>query len=166
MSIVTFKNNRITIYGDFITLGSKAPDFRLANASLDDVQLSDYEGKRKILNIVPSLDTATCQVSTREFNKRASAYANTVILVISADLPFAQNRFCKAENLDNVIPLSMMRNRDFARDYRVLITDGPLKGITTRAVIVLDEHNKVIHAQLVADISSEPDYDAVLAVLA
>ena len=127
--------------------------------------LKDYAGKRKVLNIVPSLDTPTCQVSTRKFNEKAGSLANTVVLVVSADLPFAMKRFCEAEGLNNVVTLSTMRGRDFHGKYGVDIADGVLKGLTARAVVVLDESNKVIYSQLVPEIKNEPDYDAALAAL-
>lgn len=149
--------------GDVPKPGSDAPDFKLVNATLENMSLSDFAGKKKILNIVPSLDTPTCATSTRKFNERAGGLDNTVVLVISADLPFAQKRFCEAEGIENVIPLSMMRSRKFAKDYGVLIANGVLKGITARAVVVIDENDKVVHSQLVKVLAEEPDYDAALA---
>jgi thiol peroxidase len=146
-------------------VGSKAPPFRLTGGDLADVGLEDFAGKRKILNIVPSLDTAVCAASARYFNQAAAAMDDTVVLVISADLPFAQGRFCSTEGLDDVIPLSMMRNRDFARDFGVLLLDGPLAGICARAVIVLDENDTVRYTQLVGEITTEPDYEAALAAV-
>ncbi len=127
--------------------------------------LKDFAGKRKVLNIVPSLDTPVCATSTRKFNEKAGGMTNTVVLVISADLPFAMRRFCEAEGLDNVVTLSTLRGRDFHTSYGVVITDGPLKGLTARAVVVLDENNKVKYSQLVPEIKEEPDYDAALAAL-
>jgi thiol peroxidase len=129
------------------------------------VHLTDYSGKKKLLNIVPSLDTPTCALSTRKFNESASGRDDVVVLIISADLPFASGRFCTAEGLEDVVPLSMMRTRAFAKDYGVLITDGPLAGITARAIVVLDENNQVVYTQLVPEIADEPDYDAALAAL-
>ena len=134
----------------------------LVDKDLNDVSLSQFAGRRKILNIVPSLDTPVCAESTRKFNELASMIPNTVVLVISADLPFAQSRFCAVENLQNVFTLSTMRGRDFHKDYGVMITDYPLAGLTARAVIVLDENDKVLHAELVQEIGREPDYDAAL----
>ena len=145
--------------------GSEAPDFRLTNGDLRDVSLADFKGKRKVLNIVPSIDTPTCATSTRRFNERASALDNTVVLVISADLPFAQKRFCGAEGLERVIPLSTMRDREFAERYGVLMEDGPMAGLTARAVVVLDADDRVLHTELVPEIAQEPDYDAALAAL-
>lgn len=159
---VTLKGNPIKINGDFPKMGSKAPIFSLVDKDLKDVSLKDFSGKRKVLNIVPSLDTPVCQTSTRKFNEKASNLKNTVVLVISADLPFAMSRFCVAEGLNGVIPLSTMRGREFMRSYGVEIADSPLAGITARAVVVLDENDKVIHSELVPEIKQEPNYDAAL----
>ena len=165
MARVTLKGNPVETYGELPEVGRQAPDFRLVDVDLNDVTLESYAGKRKVLNIVPSLDTPTCAVSTRKFNEKAAAKTDTVVLVISADLPFAQKRFCTTEGIDNVIALSMMRSRNFAKDYGTLITDGPLAGVSTRAVLTLDTNNVVLHAQLVGEIADEPDYDAALAAL-
>jgi len=165
MATVTLKGNPVPISGELPAVGAKAPDFRLADADLKDVSLADFAGKRKIVNIVPSLDTPVCQAQARAFNQRAGSVPGTVVLVVSADLPFAQKRFCAAEGLDHVRTLSMMRSRNFAKDYGVLITGGPLEGISARAVLVLDEHDRVVHSQLVPEIGQEPDYDAALAAL-
>ncbi len=165
MSTVTLAGNPIHLAGQFPKVGDGAPSFTLVGADLADVSLKDYAGKRKVLNIVPSLDTPVCQTSTRKFNERASAQHNTVVLVIAADLPFAMKRFCETEGLKNVVSLSTMRGREFMVNYGVEIIDGPLAGITARAVVVLDEHDKVVHAELVPEIKQEPNYDAALAVL-
>lgn len=165
MAKITLKGNPIGTNGDLPAVGTKAPDFRLVDGDLADVDLAKFAGKRKILNIVPSLDTAVCATSMRKFNEKAAALENTVILTISADLPFAMGRFCAAEGIKNVKPLSMMRSRNFAKDYGVLITDGPLEGISARAVVVLDETDTVRYTQLVGEIGEEPDYDAALAAL-
>jgi thiol peroxidase len=162
MAQVTFKGNPIQTSGELPAMGGPAPAFKLTTAELADVTLADFKGKKKVLNIVPSLDTPICQASTRRFNKEASSLPNTAVLVISADLPFASKRFCAAEGLNNVVTLSLMRDKSFAKDYGVLIQDGPLAGITARAVVVLDENDKVIHRQLVPEIGSEPDYEAAL----
>ena len=127
--------------------------------------LADFKGKKKLLNIVPSLDTPTCATSTRKFNAEASSLDNTVVLVVSADLPFAAKRFCETEGLDNVKTLSSFRSPDFARNYGVALSTGPLSGLTARAVVVLDEANKVLHSELVGEIADEPDYAAALAAL-
>lgn len=165
MATITLHGNEIHTNGALPAVGSQAPDFHLVDGELNDRHLADYAGKKKVLNIVPSLDTPVCATSTRKFNEAATSRDNAVMLVISADLPFAQGRFCSAENLDKVIPLAMMRSRNFAKDYGVLIEDGPLAGITARAVVVLDENDKVVHAELVPEIAQEPDYDAALAAL-
>lgn len=165
MSTVMLKGAPISVYGDFIATGVVAPEFVLVNGQLQNVNLSDFKGKKKIISIVPSLDTPTCQISTRKFNEYVSKQNNAVLMVVSADLPFAQGRFCSTEGLSNVLALSMMRNRDFARDYGVLITDGPLKGITTRAIVVLSEDNIVLYSELVAEIADEPNYAAAIAAL-
>ncbi len=165
MATVTLHGNACSTNGELPAVGSKAPDFHLVDGKLNDVHLADYSGKKKILNIVPSLDTPTCATSTKKFNERAAGHDDAVVLVVSADLPFAQGRFCGAEGLKNVIPLSLMRTRGFAKDYGVLITDGPLAGITARAVVVIDENDKVVYTQLVKEIGDEPDYDAALAAL-
>lgn len=163
MATVTFKGNPVRLSGELPAIGSKAPDFRLTASDLSEVSLADFRGRKKILNIVPSLDTPTCATSTRQFNQRASEYPDTVVLVISADLPFAQKRFCEVEGISGVRPLSMMRDKQFARDYGVLIEEGPLAGLTARAVVVLDAEDTVLYTQLVAELADEPDYDAVLA---
>jgi thiol peroxidase len=165
MTAVTLKGNPVTLNGTFPSVGQTAPDFTLVAKDLKDVGLKDFAGKRKVLNIVPSLDTPTCATSTRKFNESASKLNNTVVLVISADLPFAMSRFCVAEGLENVTTLSLMRGRAFMGNYGVEITSAPLAGVTARAVLVLDESNKVIHAELVKEIAEEPNYDAALAVL-
>ena len=165
MANITLKGNPINTNGELPALGSAAPDFVLVGKDLANVTLADYAGKKKLLNIVPSLDTGVCATSTIKFNQAMSGKSNAVALVISADLPFAMSRFCGAEGIDNVISLSMMRSKSFAKDYGVLITDGPLEGICARAVVVLDEDNKVIYTQLVPEIGEEPDYDSALAML-
>ena len=165
MSDVTFKGQPIRVDGQFPAVGSKAPAFTLVGGDLSDVTLSSYVGKRKVLNIFPSVDTSVCATSVRRFNELSSQLDNTVVLCISADLPFAQARFCGAEGLDKVSNLSLMRGRQFLNDYGVAIASGPLAGLAARAVLVLDEHDKVIHAELVDELTHEPNYDAALAVL-
>ncbi|HEX9399099.1 MAG TPA: thiol peroxidase [Anaeromyxobacter sp.] len=163
MAQVTLKGTPIHTNGDLPAVGAKAPDFKLTDGDLKDVSLADFKGKKKILNIVPSLDTPTCATSTRKFNESAGKLPNTVVLVVSADLPFAAKRFCTTEGLENVVPLSLMRDRSFANDYGVLLQDGPLAGIAARAVVVLDESDKVVYRQLVPEIGQEPDYERALA---
>ncbi len=163
MAQVTLKGNPIHTNGELPKVGAPAPAFKLTGGDLKDVTLADYKGKRKILNIVPSLDTPTCATSTRKFNESAGKLPNTVVLVVSADLPFASKRFCTTEGLQNVVPLSLMRDKNFAKDYGVLLQDGPLAGICARAVVVVDENDKVKYTQLVPEIGQEPDYDKALA---
>ncbi|MEY3221134.1 MAG: hypothetical protein RIT27_2491 [Pseudomonadota bacterium] len=165
MAQITLQGNPIHTMGELPAIGSQAPDFSLVTNELRDVNLSEFSGKKKLLNIVPSLDTSVCATSTRKFNETAGKREDYVVLVISADLPFASGRFCSTEGLQNVITLSMMRSKNFAKDYGVLIEDGPLAGITARALVVLDEQNKVIFTQLVPEIAQEPDYEAALATL-
>jgi thiol peroxidase len=165
MANVTLKGNPIHTIGELPKVGATAPDFKLTANDLKDLSLGDFAGKRKVLNIVPSLDTEVCATSTRKFNEKAGQLPGTVVLIISADLPFASKRFCVAEGLKNVVPLSLLRDKKFAQDYGILLTDGPLAGLTGRAVVVLDAANKVIHSQLVPEIAQEPDYDAALAAL-
>ena len=160
---VTLGSTPIDIAGIFPKVGDIAPDFILVNKDLADVSLGDFAGKKKILNIVPSLDTPVCAISTKKFND--AAVGNTAVLIIAADLPFAMSRFCGAESTNNVTTLSTMRGSEFMERYGVAITSGPLAGITARAVIVLDENNKVLHAELVPEIKQEPDYEAALAAL-
>lgn len=151
--------------GKMVNIGKEAPDFKAVNGELTEVSLSDYRGKRVILNIFPSLDTPTCAVSVRQFNARATSLENTVVLCLSMDLPFAQSRFCSVEGLENVIPLSLFRSHGFFDKYGLQLVDGPLQRLAARAVIVVDEQGKVIYTQLVEDISHEPDYDAALKAL-
>ncbi len=165
MATITLRGNEIHTNGELPKVGAAAPDFRLTKGDLSDVALADFAGKRVLLNIVPSLDTPTCATSTRKFNEQASQVAGATILVVAADLPFAMGRFCSTEGIENVTPLSMMRSRNFAKDYGVLITDGPLAGITARAIVIIDESGKVAHTELVPEIAQEPDYDAALAAL-
>ncbi|OLR93012.1 thiol peroxidase [Actinokineospora bangkokensis] len=165
MSQVNLKGNPVTVGGQFPEVGATAPAFKLVGQGLGDVELGAFAGKKKILNIFPSVDTGVCAASVRRFNEEASALENTVVLCISADLPFAQGRFCGAEGLDNVTALSTMRGTDFRTDYGVAIEDGPMAGLAARAVVVLDESDTVVHAQLVDEITTEPDYDAALAAV-
>lgn len=166
MATVTLKGNPVHTSGELPAVGTEAPGFRLVGTALNELMLRDYAGKRKILNIFPSVDTGTCAMSVRQFNQRAAQLDNTVVLCISADLPFAQKRFCGAEGIANVEMLSLMRSRNFAKDYGVLLEDGPLAGLTARAVVVLDADNQVVHTELVGEIANEPNYDAALKALA
>ena len=165
MSTVTLGGTPLNLAGTFPQKGQSAPDFKLVGKDLKDVTLGDFAGKRKVLNIVPSLDTAVCATSARKFNEKAAGLANTVVMTISADLPFAMGRFCTTEGLQNVVPLSTMRGREFLKNYGVELTSGPLSGVAARAVVVLDQNNTVLHAELVSEIKNEPNYDAALAAL-
>ena len=165
MAKITLQGNEINTSGSLPEIGSSAPDFVLVNKDLEDVSLSSFPGKKKILSIVPSLDTPVCATSTNKFDNYAKDHEDTVILVIAADLPFAMSRYCGAEKLENVVPLSIMRSKDFASDYGVLIEDGPLEGITARAVVVLDQDNSVVYTELVDEIAHEPDYEAAIQAL-
>lgn len=162
---VTLKGNPVDVQGHFPAVGSTAPDFTLVGADLADVPLAAFAGQRKVLNIFPSVDTPVCANSVRKFNVAAGQLANTVVLCISADLPFAQKRFCAAEGLDKVVNLSTLRGAAFLTDYGVALASGPLAGLAARAVVVLDENNRVLHAELVSEIANEPDYAAALAAL-
>ena len=165
MATVTFKGTPVEVAGSFPKVGDNAPAFTLVGADLKDVSLTDYAGKRKVLNIVPSLDTPVCATSTRKFNEEAGSLPDTAVLVISADLPFASGRFCSTEGLDKVAPLSTLRSRSFMKDYGVEIASGPLVGVTARGVLVLDKDDKVVHSELVSEIAQEPDYATALAAL-
>jgi thiol peroxidase len=165
MANVTLAGNPITVSGTLPRKGDAAPAFMLTAKDLKEVGLADFAGKRKVLNIVPSLDTPVCAKSTRVFNERAAGRADTVVLAIAADLPFAMARFCGAEGIENVVTLSTFRNRGFHDAYGVNITDGPLKGLTARAVLVLDANDRVVHSELVPEIKQEPNYEAALAAL-
>lgn len=166
MATVTLQGTQMHTNGELPEVGSEAPDFKLTNGDLADVSLADFAGKKRLLNIVPSLDTPTCAESARKFNEKFSDRNDAVCLVISADLPFAQGRFCSTEELENVVPLSMMKSKQFAKDYGVLITDGPLEGLAARAIVIVDEDGKVTYTQLVKEIADEPDYEAALNALA
>lgn len=162
MATITFKGNPIQTSGSLPGVGAKAPAFNLTGGDLADVGLQNFAGKKKILNIVPSLDTSVCALSAQRFNQEVSTLADTVIINISADLPFAQKRFCDAQGLKNVINLSTMRASGFGRDYGVVITTGPLAGLMSRAVVVLDKQDKVIYTEQVPEIAQEPNYEAAL----
>lgn len=166
MAAITLQGNPFSTNGELPKPGSDAPGFRLVGGDLKDVTLHDFAGKKKVLNIFPSVDTPTCAMSVRTFNAKAAGLSDTVVLCISADLPFAQKRFCGAEGISNVVNLSLMRGRGFATEYGLNIENGPLAGLTARAVVVLDANNKVLHSELVSEIADEPNYDAALKALA
>ena len=165
MATITFKGNPIQTSGNLPAKGAAAPDFKLAKTDLSDVGLKEFAGKKKILNITPSLDTGVCATSAKKFNEAVSKLGDVALLNISADLPFAASRFCESNSLTNVVALSTFRSPDFAKAYGVGILGGPLAGLTARAVVVLDAQDKVLHAELVPEIGQEPDYAAALAAL-
>ncbi|EPC4044121.1 thiol peroxidase [Enterobacter mori] len=163
--LVHFQGNPVTVAGAIPQVGNKAQAFTLVAKDLSDVTLSQFAGKRKVLNIFPSIDTGVCAASVRKFNQLATEMDNTVVLCISADLPFAQSRFCGAEGLSNVITLSTLRSPDFLEKYGVGISEGALKGLAARAVLVIDENDNVVFSELVNEITTEPDYTAALDAL-
>jgi thiol peroxidase len=165
MATVTLKGNPFPIAGDLPAVGSTAPSFTLVGGDLGPVSLIDFAGKRKVINIVPSLDTPVCATQTRRFNEEAANLDNTQVLVISGDLPFAQGRFCTTEGIENLQTLSTFQDTDFGQSYGTRLTEGPLAGLQARAVVVLDENDKVLHSELVPEIAEEPNYDAALAAL-
>ena len=166
MTKTAFKGNPVSLAGEFIQVGTQAPDFSLVKGDLGNYTLADAKGKFIVLNIFPSMDTGVCAASVRKFNQLAAGKDNTVVLAVSKDLPFAQGRFCTAEGIENVVPLSDYRyTSDFGEKYGVLMTDGPLCGLLARAVVVINPEGKVIYTQLVPEIVEEPNYDAALAAI-
>ena len=165
MATVTLGGNPVHTSGELPAKGSQAPDFKLTKTDLADVSLGDFSGKKVILNIFPSVDTAVCAASVRKFNEAAAKAKNTVVLCVSKDLPFAHARFCGAEGIENVVSLSDMRGSQFGQAYGVLITDGPLAGVYARSIVALDERGKVVYTQLVPEIKEEPNYDAALSAV-
>lgn len=165
MAKITLGGMPVETIGSLPSVGSKAPDFLLTRQDLSDVTLADFKGKRKIVNIVPSLDTGVCAASARRFDHDVAALKNTVLLTVSCDLPFAMERFCKAEGLDAIISLSQLRDRKFGTDWGVTMTTGPLAGLLSRAVVVLDENDNVVYTEQVPDIKQEPDYEKALAAV-
>lgn len=164
MATITLKGNPIPTSGELPEVGSPAPDFSLVRTDMAEVKLATYAGKKKVLNIFPSVDTPVCATSVRTFNQRAAGKGGVVVLNVSADLPFAHKRFCAAEGIQNVESLSTFRS-PFAKDYGVTIAGGPLAGLCARAVVVLGEDNRVLYCELVPEIAQEPNYDAALAAL-
>lgn len=165
MTVITLKGTRIHTVGILPPVGSKAPNFKLTRDDLSDVSLESFRGKKKILNIVPSLDTGVCAASAKRFNDEVEKLKDVVLLNISADLPFAQKRFCESNGLKNIVTLSVMRAPDFGLDYGVTIVDGPLAGLLSRAVVILDENDIVLYTEQVPEITKEPDYARALAAL-
>jgi len=162
MAKITLKGNEVNTNSEIVSVGSSAPDFTLVDSNLNNISLSNFSGKNKILSIVPSLDTPVCQKSTVIFNDKVSEMKDIVMLIVSSDLPFAMKRFCTDESLANVLPMSMMRSRNFAKDYGVLLVDGPLSGITARAIVTISKDNIILHSELVSEIANEPNYqDAI-----
>ncbi|MBF0586639.1 thiol peroxidase [Prosthecochloris sp. N3] len=162
MAQITLKGNPVNTAGELPSAGAKAPDFTLVKSDLSEVSLADYAGKTIVLNIFPSLDTPVCAASVRRFNLEASNLPDTVVLCISADLPFAHKRFCEVEEIENVVSLSVFRSPEFGSEYGVTIADGPLKGLLSRAVVIVDREGKVSYTEQVPEITSEPDYEAAL----
>lgn len=162
MANITLKGNSIHTLGELPAVGAKAPDFKLTGTDLSTKSLSDFTGRKVVLNIFPSIDTGVCAQSVRTFNEKASALENTTVLCISKDLPFALNRFCAAEGLDNVVSLSEFKDDNFSSAYQVKITDGPLEGLMSRAVVVVNEEGNVVYTEQVPEIGQEPNYEAAL----
>jgi thiol peroxidase len=165
MATLNLKGNPIHTNGELPQIGSQAPHFVLVDGELNEKTLAHFKGKRKLISFVPSLDTAVCSLETKKFDEAMKAHPDQIALVVSFDLPFAQKRFCSHEKIGNIIPLSMMRGKDCAHDYGVLLTDGPLAGLCARAIIVVDEQDKVVYTELVPDIVQEPHYDRALKAL-
>lgn len=166
MATVTLKGNPVETSGELPAIGSEMPFFCLVKTDLSEAGPADYEGKRLVLNIFPSLDTAVCAASVRRFNQEAASFDNTMVLCISADLPFAHKRFCETEGLNNVVSLSVFRSPDFGKEFGVALETGPLKGLLARAVVIVDNEHKVVYTELVREIVEEPDYNAALKALA
>ena len=165
MATVTLKGNEIHTLGNLPAIGGSAPDFKLTMTDLSSSSLSEYEGRRLVLNIFPSIDTGTCAASVRQFNEEAAELENTVVLCISKDLPFAQTRFCGAEGIENVVMLSDYKDGGFGKAYQVELTDGPLQGLLSRSVVVVNENGKVVYTEQVAETVDEPNYKAALEAL-
>lgn len=165
MAEITFKGNPVKTVGNLPSVGEEAPDFSLTAGDLTQKTLGEYRGKKVVLNIFPSVDTGTCAASVRKFNEKAAGLDNTVVLCISRDLPFAQARFCAAEGIENVQTLSEYKDSSFSDAYGVRFADGPLEGLMSRAVVVIDEDGKVKYTEQVAEVTEEPDYDKALSAL-
>jgi thiol peroxidase len=165
MASVTLRGTPFNLKGSMPKVGDRAPDFTLVKSDMSAVSLKDLAGKKKVLVMVPSLDTPVCQTETRKFNEKASALGDTAVLIVSADLPFAQKRFCETEGIKSVMAASDVRDRGFGERYGVTIAEGPLQGIMARAVVVVDKNDKVVYSELVPEIAQEPNYDQALAAL-
>ncbi|GAB6012489.1 thiol peroxidase [Viscerimonas tarda] len=162
MASITFKSSRVNTSGDLPAIGSSAPAFTFVKSDLSEITLSELKGKYVVLNIFPSIDTGVCATSVRRFNKEAAGLANTLVLAVSADLPFASGRFCTTEGIENVLPASVFRNPGFSADYGVLMLDGPLKGLLARSVVIIDPQGKISYTELVPEITQEPDYQKAI----
>lgn len=162
MDKTSFQGNPVSLYGELPKVGEIAPSFNLTGAALDEIRNSDFEGKKIVINVFPSLDTPVCATSVRKFNVEASKLPDTVVLCVSMDLPFAMGRFCSANEIDNVVPASAFRSPEFGEEYGMLMENGPLRGLLARCVIVVGEDGKVKYTEMVPDITSEPDYAAAL----
>jgi thiol peroxidase len=165
MAQVTLKGNPVHTVGELPRVGGAAPAFTLTRKDLAEISAADYQGQRLVLNVFPSIDTPTCATSVRKFNAQASGVPNTTVLCVSADLPFATSRFCAAEGLEKVVPASVFRNPGFGTAYGLTFSDGPLRGLLARAVVVIDAGGKVLYTELVPEIANEPNYEAALAAL-
>ena len=165
MASLTLLGKPCTTNGELPAVGSKAPDFKLTDKTLNDLTLDDFAGKKKIISTVPSLDTAGCAKYTKIFDEKFGGRDDVALLVVSADLPFAQDRYCDINKTVNITALSLMRSKKFAKDYGILLQDGPLAGLCARSVTVLDENNRVLHTELVSEVSQEPDFDAAMAAI-
>jgi thiol peroxidase len=165
MAKITFKGNPINTVGTLPAVGSKAPDFKLTKTDLADVSLKDFAGKKVILNIFPSIDTGVCATSVRKFNAEAATLPNTVVVGVSKDLPFAHKRFCGAEGINGVVTTSDLREGSFGKSYGVTMTEGPLAGLLSRSIVVLDEKGTVTYTEQVPEITQEPDYAKALAAV-
>jgi len=165
MTQITLQGNTVDTIGNLPAVGISAPSFKLVKTDLSEASLQDFAANNLILNIFPSLDTSVCAASVRRFNKEAGESSDTVVLCISADLPFAHKRFCEAEGLNDVIPLSVFRSPEFGRDYGVTFTSGPLAGLLSRAVVIINKSGKVVYTEQVPEIGQEPDYEAALHAL-
>lgn len=165
MANITHKGNPVHTIGELPKVGTKAPDFTLIGTDLKPLSLADFKGKKKILDISPSLDTGICQTAAKKFNEAVAKLPDTVVLLVTCDLPFAAKRFCTAENLSHVVPASLMRGKEFAKAYGVLLTDGLMQGLCARSIVVLDENDVVKYTELVPEIAQEPSYEPALAAL-
>ena len=165
MATITLKGSPLHTIGTLPAVGIQAPDFTVTKTDLSEIRLKNYSGKKIILNIFPSLDTPTCAAAMQHFNEIAAQMDEILVLCVSADLPFAQKRFCATEHLENVQPVSVFRHPGFGKDYGVTITDGPLAGLLSRAVLILNEHGKVLYTEQVSEIANEPDYVAIKTIL-